>query len=151
MNKELIERLAEQAYTEQMGQTLRPQDRAAVIGTCTRFLSAYLAERGKEAASVGQFTVAYPNADSNTLNVLSVVWDVEGVTAGTHELFLAQQPAIPEGMALVPIDIHPLDGTERNGVAALLCNPPEVLRDQDPTDYYAYWWGLLVAAAGVAP
>ena len=137
-DKELIERLAMEAYEKQMNQELRPQDKPGVFGFCEEFLSAVDAERRKEAvAEVGEFSI-YEKHPGQPLPV------------GT-KLFLAPQPAIPEGMALVPIDIHPLDGTERNGVAALLCNPPEVLRDQDPTDYYAYWWGLLVAAAGVAP
>jgi len=138
MNKELIERLANKAAaeTDLLNPKIDPQDRDWEL--CTRFLAAVDAERGKEAvAEVGEFSI-YEKHPGQPLPV------------GT-KLFLAPQPAIPEGMALVPIDIHPLDGTERNGVATLLCNPPEVLRDQDPTDYYAYWWGLLCAAAGVAP
>jgi len=93
MNKELIERLARETWLAT----------AEIVPHCdhhlhfaTRFLSAYLAERGKEAGYVWQFTVGYPDTDSDTLNVLSVVWDLEGVTAGTHDLFRA--PQIPEGL-----------------------------------------------------
>jgi len=132
-DKELIDRLALEVDSSNPQIDWQDRDYELILR--------YLAERGKEA-------VAYRE------------WQPEGYwlyfDAGcapeqNDPLFPVPQPAIPEGMALVPIDIHPLDGTERNGVAALLCNPPEVLRDQDPTDYYAYWWGLLVAAAGVAP
>ena len=148
MNKELIERLALEAYEKQMNQELRPQDKPGVFGVCEEFLSAVDAERRKEAACW-----QFQDTDGSWHYFVDERHKENTIAAGypVRPLFLAPQPVIPEGMALVPIDIHPLDGTERNGVAALLCNSPEVLRDQDPTDYYAYWWGLLCAAAGVAP
>ena len=135
-DKELIERMA--LEVDSSNPRIDPQDRDYEL------IRRYLAERGKEAVA---WRAPLEFEDGSTEWKFSIV---PGLLRLGEPLFLAPQPAIPEGMALVPIGIHPLDGTERNGVAALLCNPPEVLRDQDPTDYYAYWWGLLVAAAGAS-
>jgi len=63
MNKELIERLALEAYEKQMNQELRPQDKPGVFGVCEEFLSAVDAERGKEACAdpIAWRNIASPN------------------------------------------------------------------------------------------
>ena len=43
--------------------------------------------------------------------------------------------------------IHPLDGVDVPEVVTLLATPPVPEEDEDPTDYYARWWHMLVSAA----
>ena len=56
-------------------------------------------------------------------------------------------PEIPEGLVLVPEDIHPMDNSKGDAVINLLRTPPSAARFNDPNAYYDYWWSLLLAAA----
>jgi len=127
-DKELIERLAMEAYEKQMNQELRPQDKPGVFGFCEEFLSAVDAERRKEAvAEVGEFSI-YEKHPGQPLPV------------GT-KLFLAPQPAIPEGMTLIPI--VELEETKQHKAQAI--GLLEFLRDNHPKEF------SKLASAGIAP
>jgi len=128
MNKELIERLANKAAAETylLNPKIDPQDRDWEL--CTRFLAAVDAERGKEAvAEVGEFSI-YEKHPGQPLPV------------GT-KLFLAPQPAIPEGMTLIPI--VELEETKQHKAQAI--GLLEFLRDNHPKEF------SKLASAGIAP
>jgi len=93
MNKELIERLALEAYEKQMNQELRPQDKPGVFGVCEEFLSAVDAERRKEAACW-----QFQDTDGSWHYFVDERHKENTIAAGypVRPLFLA--PQIPEGM-----------------------------------------------------
>ena len=92
MDKQLIEQIAEVAYEDAMGQSLRPKDRREVVRVCVAFLARIDAERGKKAVAVVDFR---EQGWRDFVDAVRVLPD------GTP-LFLA--PTIPEGMELVPIE-----------------------------------------------
>lgn len=55
--------------------------------------------------------------------------------------------APPDGHAIVPKSIHPLDTSGCEKVVALLANAPCAKAFKDPNDYYQSWWSQLLAAA----
>ena len=83
------------------------------------------------------------------------LWSYHDLPEKVRALKQAQQPAaaaVPPDYALVPKDIHPLEGNGRPEVERLLAEGPgKGPEKEDPHDFYSRWWGLLVAAATQAP
>lgn len=101
-DKELIERLALEVAKNISFEHRAPLSDTSIITFATRLLAAYLAERGKEA--VAWHTDDHLTDKSATTYDSDVAerWKAKGWPVTPH--FLAPQPAIPEGMALVPIE-----------------------------------------------
>jgi len=138
MNKELIERLALEAYEKQMNQELRPQDKPGVFGVCEEFLSAVDAERGKEAACW-----QFQDTDGSWHYFVDERHKENTIAAGypVRPLFLTPQPAMPEGMALVLITkLEEMKQHKAQAIGLL-----EFLREHHPEEF------ARLAAAGVAP
>ena len=145
MNKELIERLALEAYEKHMNQELRPQDKPGVFGVCEEFLSAVDAERGKEAACW-----QFQDTDGSWHYFVDERHKENTIAAGypVRPLFLTPQPAIPEGMAPEVTD-------EMARIGAHILS--EWLDDMAPLHERRYLepakaaFKAMIAAAGVAP
>ena len=95
-DKELIERLALEVAKNISFEHRAPLSDTSIITFATRLLAAYLAERGGEAAA--RTIERVTNTGYSYVKALS-----HDIPANT-DLFLAPQPPIPEGMALVPIE-----------------------------------------------
>ena len=137
MNKELIERLA----LECADKWDLPGDSETIMDFAVAFLAAVDAERRKEAACW-----QFQDTDGSWHYFVDERHKENTIAAGypVRPLFLAPQPAIPEGMALIPPakEFPPL-------------YPDESADEQLKLAHYISGWNgcrdSMIASAGIAP
>jgi len=157
MDKQLIERLALETHKqffadevhkvpiEELTADLSEEEKERVVKIATRFLSAVDAERGKEAVA----TVLSAHSPFHGVQSISCVEEIPVTT----KLFLAPQPAIPEGMALHAKQLAEVLMAIKDEFffAEIDAHHPEVHAIRKLKDTLFAKLKKIVAAAGVAP